>query len=248
MTSFATRRTASLARPPVDLRPLLTKAIHDQGPRPLCLPISISEAHSAALAHTATTPPKPLTPEPLWAYCVESGKVTPQGTTLAAVGSALAKLGQPPLEAWPYNLSLGIGTEKPPPATVPANWHKAQIIDLPLTHDGIEDFLEDALASSIPVVLVIEVTKEFENASPSGEISLPSLNSPLGDYHSILAVGIETNFRSALRRVLISNTWGDGWGAGGYGWLPLEYLIAFAAQAGIVDPASCKSVNSPHQT
>ena len=238
MSNFATRRAASLARPPVDLRPLVQGAIRDQGSRPLCVPLSVSAAHQAARARLAAAVPEPLTPEPLWAHCMQSGRVSPLGTTMAAVGDALAELGQPPLSVWPYNPGLGVGTEMPPAAAAIASWYKTQAIELPLAHDGIEDLLEDVLASSVPVVVVIEVTAEFENAAATGEISVPSLRSPVGDYHAVVALGAATNADTTLRRVLIHNTWGDGWGAGGYGWLPLDYLIAFSVQAAILDPAS----------
>ena len=247
MVSFAARRAASLARPPIDLRPLMQGAIRDQGPRPLCLPISVSGAHEATRACLAATIPESLAPEPLWAHCVQSGRVSSLGTTLAAVGDALANRGQPPLRDWPYNPTLGTATEQPPAAVATARWHNAQVIDLPLAHDGVEGLIEDALASSALAVVVVEVTKEFESAALSGEISVPALTSPAGDYHAVLAVGAATDPATALRRLLIFNTWGDAWGAGGYGWLPMEYLIAFAVQAGIVAPGSYESPNQPYQ-
>ena len=163
------------------------------------------------------------------------------GTTLVAVSDALSVRGQPPLNAWPYNPALGTGTEGQPLAATTASWHKAQVIDLPLAHDGVENLLEDALASSLPTVVVIEVTEEFETADRQGAIPVPPLGSPAGDYHAVLAVGAATDAAAGLRHLLIRNTWGHGWGAGGYGWLPLDYLIAFAVQAGIVDPASLRA-------
>ena len=247
MVSFAARRAASLARPPIDLRPFMQGAIRDQGPRPLCLPISVSGAHEATRACLAATIPEPLAPEPLWAHCVHSGQVSSLGTTLAAVGDAVANRGQPSLRDWPYNPTLGTATEQPPIAATTARWHNAQVIDLPLAHDGVEDLLEDALASLALAVVVVEVTQEFESAAPSGEISVPALTSTAGDYHAVLAVGAATDPATALRRLLIFNTWGDVWGAGGYGWLPMEYLIAFAVQAGIVAPGSYESPNQPYQ-
>ena len=120
-------------------------------------------------------------------------------------------------------------------------WYTAEVIELSLAHDGIEDPLEDALAASALVVVVVEVTREFESADRSGQISVPPVDSPAGDYHAVLAVGAATDAETRVRRLLVHNTWGVGWGAGGYGWLPLDYLIAFAVQAGIIDPASLRA-------
>ncbi len=242
MPSYAARRAASLARPSIDMRPFLRGATRDQGPRPLCVPISVSGAHQGARIRSGAITPEPLAPEPLWAHCVELGQVSSLGTTLKAVGDALSVHGQPPLLAWPYNPDLGIGTEGPPPsASAAASWYQAQVVDVPLAHDGIESLLEDALAVSLPTVVVIEVTKEFETANSQGVITVPPLDSPAGDYHAVLAVGATTDSVAGLRCLLIRNTWGLGWGAGGYGWLPLDYLIAFAVQAGVVNPLSLRS-------
>ena len=241
MASYAERRAASLARPPIDLRPLMRGAIPDQGPRPLCLPLSVSGAHEATRAHHFAAAPEPLAPEPLWAHCVRSGQVSPLGTTMAAVGGALADRGQPTLAVWPYSPTLARKTEEPPAATVNTAWYTAEVIELPLAHDGIEDPLEDALAASALVVVIVEVTREFESADRSGQISVPPVDSPAGDYHAVLAVGAATDAETRVRRLLVHNTWGVGWGAGGYGWLPLDYLIAFAVQAGTVDPTSLRA-------
>lgn len=245
MVSLAARQAASLARAPIDLRSLMQAAIRDQGPRPLCLPISVSGAHEVARASVKAATPEPLAPEPLWAHCLQSGRVSSLGTTMAAVSDALAARGQPPLRTWPYNPTLDKATELPPSTAAVADWCTAQLIDLPLAHDGVEDLLEDALASSAPVVVVVEVTEEFENADSAGDISVPPLTSPAGDYHAVLALGAATDPTTAARRLLIFNTWGDRWGASGYGWLPLDYLIAFAVQAGVIDPGSCSTSTTP---
>jgi C1A family cysteine protease len=104
---------------------------------------------------------------------------------------------------------------------------------LQLAHDGIEAEIEDLLAAGRPVVLVIEVTAEFENANAYGTIEIPDIRSPAGDYHAVLVVGAAT--RPVRGRCLLArNSWGEFWGAGGYGWLPMDYLIAYAIQAATV--------------
>ncbi len=179
-----------------------------------------------------------LAVEPLWQHCVQNGQADHRGTTLAAGGKAVRAKGQTAEPCWPYNASLGAGTEPEPATATQATWYSAETIAIPLAHDGIETLVEDALAANLPVVLIIELTSQFEQPASDGEIALPPLTAAVGDYHAVLAIGVATNQAGTSRRLLIRNTWGPGWGAGGYGWLPLDYLIAFAVQAAAIDPTS----------
>lgn len=226
----AARLAASQSRPPVDLRPLLNPAVTAQGPRPVCVPFAVSACHEAA---RAASPPRPMAPEAIWWYCSIRGQTTAQGMQLDDTGPALAAAGQPLLTAWPYDPGLGTGTQPPPATAGQPPWHTAQLRELRLAHDGAEDEVEEALAAGSPVVLVVEITDEFDNPDTSGHISVPSLRAPTGDFHAVVAVGAATH-PSRGRLLLTRNSWGPYWGAGGYGWLPVAYLIAFATQAAIV--------------
>lgn len=235
MPSNAQRRAASLLLPAVDLRHVLTSDVRAQGPRPLCLPFSTSIAHEAARATEGASAAEALAVEPLWQHCVEAGRAGHHGTTLRAVADAVERTGQPLETMWPYNDTLGAGTE-PAPAPSAATFNTAVLFDVPLAHDGVDEDLEAVLTAGLPVILVLEVTQEFENPGVDGEIDVPSLSSPVNDYHAVTAVGAATNAAGDSRRLLIRNSWGPGWGAGGHGWLPYDYLVAFAAQAAAIDP------------
>lgn len=237
MTTYAQRRTASLQLPPVDLRSLLTPDVRAQGPRPLCVPFSVSVAHEAARATTAAAP-LDLAVEPLWQCCVQAGAAGHDGTTLHAVADAATAVGQTLEEVWPYNSTLGSGTEPTPAAAIAGSFNTAEVFEVPLTHDGIEQHLEDTLVVGLPVVVVLEVTAELEAPDHEGEIDTPPLTAPVGDYHAVVAVGAATGMNGTSRRLLVRNSWGPGWGAGGYGWLPYDYLVNFAVQAGAVDPTT----------
>jgi hypothetical protein len=195
------------------------------------VPFSLSHAHEAAVAGSADAV---MAPEAIWWHCSKLGQVSADGMQMEHGGKALARTGQPHLAAWPWNPLLGAGTEDPPPAAGRPPWRTATMTPLQLAHGGIEDDLEDALAEGQPVVLVVEVTDEFENPDADGVIATPDIRSPAGDYHAVLVVGAAT--RAGARRLLVRNSWGEYWGAGGYGWLPIDYLIAFAVQAVVVDP------------
>lgn len=227
----------SLARPQVDLRGHLSP-VRAQGPRPLCVPFAITTSHEAArFLLGATDPSEALAVEPLWKHCVDAGWASWQGTTIPATADALSARGQPLETHWPYNDNLGPGTEDIPAATATVDWHCAAMVDVPLAHDGVEELIEVALGAGFPVVILVELTDEFEFPDDdSGEIALPKITSPIGDYHAVVAVGAATSADGQTRRLLVRNSWGEGWGVGGYGWMPLRYLTAFAVEAAVLDP------------
>jgi Papain family cysteine protease len=234
MLPYAQRRAASLLRPPVDLRPLMDPAVRVQGPRPLCLPFAMTIAHEAA-RRAALVDAERLAVESLWQYCVASGAADDSGTTVNAVSEALQSVGQPREAVWPYNSSLGANTEPTPTDAVTTAFFTAESFDVPVAHDGIEEPLETALNLGLAVVLVLEITAEFEGAATNGEIAVPPLNSPIGDYHAVTIVGAATDANVTTRRFLVRNSWGPAWGAGGHGWLPLDYLISFGGPARAID-------------
>lgn len=174
--------------------------------------------------------------EPLWQHCVHAGTAGHDGTTLRAITDAIEHTGQPLEAIWPYNDTLGAGTEPAPAAAATTTFNTAGLFGVPLAHDGIEQDLETTLTAGLPVIVVLEITSEFENPDADGEIDVPSLSSPVNDYHAVTAVGAATNAAGDSRRLLVRNSWGPGWGAGGYGWLPYDYLVAFAVQAAAIDP------------
>ena len=238
MASYDARRQRSLARPPVDLRPMLAAAI-DQGTRPLCIPIVVTAAHEAC----RTQPPESLAPDALWSRCVAIGTASRGGTTLEAVADALGTVGQPRLVDWPFNTTIGDGADPVPPSAQASIWYQAELGPVAVANDGIEEDIEDLLAAGLVVALIVEVTTEFEQAAPDGAIEVPPLTAPQGAYHAVLVVGARTH--GQVRALLVRNSWGPGWGAGGYGWLPTDYLIAFGARAGAIDLSRFTSSNQP---
>lgn len=217
---------------------MLAPAI-DQGTRPLCIPIVVTAAHEAC----RTQPPEPLAPDALWSSCVANGTASREGTTLDSVADALRTHGQPSLADWPFNTTNLDEADPIPLAAQASIWHQADLSSVPVANDGIEDDIEDQLAIGLVVALIIEVTTEFEQATPNGTIEVPPLTAPQGSYHAVLVVGAQTHDR--VRTLLVRNSWGPGWGAGGYGWLPLYYLIAFGARAGAIDLTSFTNCPQP---
>lgn len=224
------RRATAAGRPPADLRQLIPSGPSDQGRnRPLCLPFALTGAHEADPSATA-----PLAPEPIWWRCHQLKQAGPNGTLLEHAGVTLADIGQVELANWPYDPTLGYGTENPPADCGAPPWKCARYTEIQLAHDAIEDEIEDRLADGYPVVLVVELTDEFYEPGEDGYVEPPSIRSAAQEYHAVLVVGARTD-EARGRHLLIRNSWGRGWGLGGYCWLPMQYLVAFATEAAFVE-------------
>jgi C1A family cysteine protease len=80
----------------------------------------------------------------------------------------------------------------------------------------------------------IEVGQDFLYPAPDGFIAVPDLQAQAAGYHAVLLVGAWTD--PVYGRVfLVRNSWGVHWGAGGYGLLPVDYLVNFGTQAAKVE-------------
>lgn len=221
---LARRRQIAAARPSIDLTSKIASDVPDQGPRPTCVPCV------AAAAHEAERPGLEAAIEPVWWRLREWGLADEHGTTLRAAGRALLHTGHCEARLWPYNDGLGFDTESPPAAVGTPPWTCCDLTPVAVGNDGVEDAIEDELAGGHPVVLVLEVSDGFQYPEPDGFIPVPLVTAPSAGYHAVLVVGAWTDPTHG-RVFLIRNSWGEYWGAGGYGLLPTEYLINFGAQA-----------------
>lgn len=85
------------------------------------------------------------------------------------------------------------------------------------------DTLIATLAAGTPIVFGITTFRSFERA-PDGEVPYPSNGDLVRGGHALIALGVYRNAHTGELRVRFQNSWGDAWGAAGYGTLPLRYL------------------------
>lgn len=198
--------------PAIDLRPSLLP-VRYQGRRPSCLAFASSTAHE----HLALFA-EHLCVEYLFFHAVARtpGQNPHAGTTMAAAAAALVDEGQPAESAWPYTSDQL--TPWTPPA-IASTLHKAIMTPGALDFAGVVA----ALDAGAPVVLGLVITDSFYRPDGTGRVPIRAPDTERGG-HAVLAVGHGIDEGAGEPALLIRNSWGLGWGQGGYAWLPRAYV------------------------
>jgi C1A family cysteine protease len=102
--------------------------------------------------------------------------------------------------------------------------------------DYVLDSVKTYLAKGIPSMFGFWGYGSFDFGDKPGQIPLPT-DSELASEpewgHAVVAVGYDDNLeitntisnKSTKGALLIRNSWGLGWGQGGYGWMPFDYVL-----------------------
>jgi C1A family cysteine protease len=120
---------------------------------------------------------------------------------------------------WPYK--IGKFDAKPPkPAYAEGKRHQA--IRYLRLNQALSQ-LKGCLASGYPFVFGFAVYESFESSrvAKTGHAPIPKANEALLGGHAVTAVGYD----EAKQWFIVRNSWGKGWGMGGYFTLPYPYLL-----------------------
>lgn len=160
------------------------------------------------------------------------------GAFLRTTMGAMVFFGIPPEDYWRYDEAKF--DEEPPQfcyalaqsyQAVPGKYYR---LDTPQTpREELLARIKSHLASNLPAMFGFTVYESIDQAGASGRIPYPSKQDKIAGGHAVVAVGyddkltVENKFGGDETEgaVLIRNSWGRGWGEGGYGWLPYAYVL-----------------------
>jgi C1A family cysteine protease len=165
------------------------------------------------------------------------------GAYLRTTIGGMVLFGVPPEEYWPYADDQE-KFDKEPPAFCYAfaqNYKTIQYYrhDPPgLLPTTVLSRVKTHLAAGHPSMFGFTVYSSIEMADDRGAIPFPARTERILGGHAVVAVGYDDRVKISNRTsggettgaLLIRNSWGTGWGEGGYGWLPYEYVLRGLAE------------------
>jgi C1A family cysteine protease len=175
-----------------------------------------------------------------WArdYDGSSGDV---GSYLSSMAWVLANIGVPPETAWPYNISQ---FEVEPPQSVKDlaaadKTTKELRLDASNQNTTIANIKaaiapNDVLPPCYPVMYGYDVPESFFNTGSDGNMPAPS--GGIAGGHANVFIGYDDNhsgnYDGSKGAFYSKNSWGAGWGAKGYWWMPYTFFSNTSYEAG----------------
>jgi acyl-coenzyme A thioesterase PaaI-like protein len=198
----------------VDLRSMLGP-VRDQGSRPTCLAFAASDAHAGLRPGWA-----PLSCEFAFHHAQRrAARLPSQGALLSATLETLREDGQPEEAGWPYLAKLPADTASwVPPPTVGEVFAR----DGETTSATVSAAVKE-LDEGHPLILLLQLSASFFRPGPDGVVDPAPGEVPEQERrHAVIAVGHgEVDGQAAI---LVRNSWGGRWAAGGYAWLTEAFV------------------------
>jgi len=203
----------------VDLRPQCPP-VYDQGQLGSCTGNSIAGALEFERIKQKLNV---FVPSRLFIYynerVIEGTVTSDSGAQIRDGIKTVATQGDCPETEWPYDISQ---FAVKPPQSCYADAVKYKAVQYQSVTQNLAD-MQGCLASGYPFVFGFTVYASFESAAVArtGNVPMPKSGENVVGGHAVLAVGYDNQ----KRVFVVRNSWGNGWGAQGYFYMPYAYLL-----------------------
>ena len=135
---------------------------------------------------------------------------------------AARRYGTPPETDWPYDITK-YADDPPATAWTDAAAHKLEKSYKSVTR-SVNQF-KQVLSNKQTIAFGFSVYDSFESAdvAKTGIVPMPTQDEQQIGGHEVLAVGY---LASEPNYLLVRNSWGEGWGLGGYFLMPWQYILS----------------------
>lgn len=202
-----------------DLRPGCP-AVYDQGQLGSCTANAAAGAFEFDLKRQGLTD---FEPSRLFIYynerVIDGDVKTDAGSQLRTAAKTLNKDGVCAEAAWPYIVSK---FAKKPGASCYTKAKKNVSTSYQALDNTNLTQLKTCLASGSPFILGFTVYASFESdaVAQTGNVPMPAPHESVLGGHAVMCVGYD----DSKQVFIVRNSWGSGWGDGGYCYMPYAYL------------------------
>ena len=130
----------------------------------------------------------------------------------------ISKVGACDEYLWPYD--PGRFAERPPAAAY-RDARQDLIVSYARVNQSANDFMA-TLAEGHAIVFGFTVYENIEEAAATGILIMPGKDQQVRGGHAVVMAGYDR----PAGRVLVRNSWGSGFGQGGYFWMPFAYVTS----------------------
>jgi C1A family cysteine protease len=154
------------------------------------------------------------------------GRPGDSGADLRTTLKAMVRFGIPPERHCPYNVVRFDDDPLPLLFSYADAFRPIRYVRLdppasrgPESLETMKSFLAAGFPSALGFPLLASTGRE-------ADIPAPTVFDAVRGGHAVVAVGYDDKrrIRSTKGALLVRNSWGEGWGEGGYGWLPYAYV------------------------